>query len=76
MCENEALLYKEPGQKTAGLCPVRVTTPPRQSGSGFWQGPKPNRTEQPVITRTAGGLPGPIANTRYDDFQVVYRMAI
>jgi len=37
--------------------------PPRSSGSGFWTGLEPNRTVFPVQTRTAGGLPGPVANT-------------
>ena len=32
-------------------------------GSGFWTGMEPNRTIIPVQTRTAGGLPGPIADT-------------
>jgi len=37
--------------------------PPRSSGSCFWTGLEPNRTVFPVQTRTAGGLPGPVANT-------------
>jgi len=39
--------------------------PPRSSGSGFWKGLEPNRTVFPIQTRTAGGLPGPVANTTY-----------
>ena len=39
--------------------------PPRNSGSGFWTGLEPNRTIFPVQTKTAGGLPGPVANTTY-----------
>jgi len=37
--------------------------PPRCSGSGFWMGLEPNRTVLAVRTRTAGGLPGPVANS-------------
>src|SRR5882757_6970394 len=59
------------GLKTAGLCPVRVTNPPRQSGSGFWPGNVPNRVEPPAINRTAGWLPGPIANTTHEPILVV-----
>jgi len=36
--ENEAPLYVEPGKETACLYPVRVTTQPKQTGSGFWTG--------------------------------------
>jgi len=62
---NEDLLYVEPGQRTAGLCPVRVTNLARQSGSGFWPGLEPNQTKPQVKTWTAGGLPWPVANTSY-----------
>jgi len=41
-------------------------SPPRYSGSGFWTGLELNRTIFPVQTRTAGGLPGPVANTTPD----------
>ena len=37
--------------------------PPRVSGSGFWPGLEPNRPVCAVQTRTAGRLPGPVANT-------------
>jgi len=37
--------------------------PPRRCGSDFWTVLEPNRTVYPVQTRTAGGLPGPVANT-------------
>jgi hypothetical protein len=37
--------------------------PARVSGSGFWPGLEPNRPVVAVQTRTAGGLPGPVANT-------------
>jgi len=37
--------------------------PPRRCGSGFWTVLEPNQTGFPVRTRTAGGLPGPVANT-------------
>jgi len=38
--------------------------PPRRSGSGFWTVLEPNRTVIPVHTRTAGGSPGLVADTR------------
>jgi len=44
-------------------CPVRVSTPPRQRASGFWPVLEPIWTEMPAKNRTAGVLPGPIANT-------------
>ena len=37
--------------------------PPRICGSGFWTGLEPNRSVFPIQTQTAGGLPGPVANT-------------
>ena len=37
--------------------------PPRVSGSGFCPGLEPNRPVFAVQTRTAGRLPGPVANT-------------
>jgi hypothetical protein len=37
--------------------------PPRVYGSGVWMVLKPNRPVFAVQTRTAGGLPGPVANT-------------
>ena len=37
---------------------------PRVSGSGFWTGLEPNRPVFVVQTRTVGGLPTPVANTR------------
>ena len=37
--------------------------PPRVCGSGFWTVPEPNRPVFVVQTRTASGLPGPVANT-------------
>jgi len=63
VCENQAPRYVEPGQKTGGVCPVRVTQPPRDSGSGIWPGLEPNRTKQPVKTWIAGMLPRPVAHT-------------
>jgi hypothetical protein len=45
--------------------------PPRCSWSGFWMDLELNRTILAVRTRTAGRLPGPIANTRYDREYVV-----
>jgi len=43
--------------------------PARSSASGFWTGLEPNRTVSPVQTRTAGGSPGPVANTTYTHHQ-------
>jgi hypothetical protein len=37
--------------------------PPRVCGSGFWPVLEPNRPVFAVQTRTAGGLPVPVANT-------------
>jgi len=37
--------------------------PPRSSGPGFWMVLERNRTVVPVQTRTAGGLPRPVAHT-------------
>jgi hypothetical protein len=39
---------------------------PRVSGTGFWMGLELNWPVFAVQTRTAGGLPGPVANTRWD----------
>jgi hypothetical protein len=39
--------------------------PPIVCGSGFWTMLELNQPVFAVQTRTAGGLPGPIANTRY-----------
>ena len=36
---------------------------PRSCGSGFWTVLEPNRTIFPVQTRSAGGFPGPFADT-------------
>jgi len=52
----------QPGQKPPCLCQVRVAHPPSQSRSGFRPGLEPNRTAPPATHRTAGSLPGPIAN--------------
>jgi len=59
------MIRVQPGQKTAGLCPVRVTTPPRHSGLGFGPGLELDRTERQVKTRTTGVLPGPVRNTNH-----------
>jgi len=53
----------QPGQIPAVQCPRRVTTRQDKTGSGFWPVLEPNRTEPQIKSRTAGGLPGPIANT-------------
>jgi len=39
--------------------------PPRVCGSGFWPVLEPNRPIFAVQTQTAGGLPGPVANTTH-----------
>jgi hypothetical protein len=51
------------GQIPAVLCPGRVTTRQDKSGSGYSPVLEPNQTEPQVKTRTAGRLPGPVANT-------------
>jgi len=43
---------QNPGQKTAGLCPARVTTPTRHSRSGLWTVLELDRTVYPVQTGT------------------------
>ena len=40
--------------------------PPRVCGSGFWPVLEPNLPVFAVQTRTAGGLPGPVANSSDD----------
>ena len=65
----------EPEIGPAGSCQTRRNLPvdgygsgfgpPRVSGSGFWPVREPNRQVFAVQTRTAGGLPGPVANTQY-----------
>jgi len=42
--------------------------PPRSCGSGFWTVLEPNQNVYPVQTRTAGGLPVPVANTSLMSF--------
>jgi len=70
-CKVGTAVQFQPGRKPSGLCPVRVTNPPRQSGSGFWLGNEPNRTEPPAKNWTAGGLPRPVANTTSKYFQIL-----
>jgi len=65
--QNGPAVQVLPGQKTQGFGVVRVTNPPRHSGSGFWPCNDPNRTEPPAKNQTAGKFPGPIANTKYMD---------
>ena len=45
---------------------------PRCSGSGCWIGFKPNRTVLAVWARTAGGLPRPVANTKYEGYVLIF----
>jgi hypothetical protein len=47
--------------------------PPRVCGSGFWPVLEPNRPVFAVQTRTAGGLPGPVANTTQDAHLKIFR---
>jgi len=42
--------------------------PPRRCWSSFWTVLEPNRTIFLVRNRTAGGLPGPVANTTCDGY--------
>jgi len=70
---NEPLQYDKPGQRTTGLCPVWVTTRPRWRSSVHWTGLEPSRTVYAVHTRTAGGLPGPVANTSHTSHQTVVK---
>jgi len=50
--------------------------PPRRCGSGFWMVLEPNLTVYPVQTQTAGGLPGPIANTSLNAEPTMFRPSI
>jgi len=68
-CKFGTAVRFQPGQRPAVLCLGRVTTCQDHSGSGFWPVLEPNRTEPQVKTRTAGGLPGPVANNIYDSIQ-------
>jgi len=61
----------QPGQKTAGLCPVLVTNPPRHSGLGLWLGLDQNQTKAPVKTQTAGEFPGPVGNTTANALMII-----
>jgi len=56
----------QPGQIPAVLSRCQVITRQDTCGSGNWPGLEPNQTKLPVKTRTAGGLPGPVANTTYN----------
>jgi len=46
---------------------------PRRCGSGFWTVLEPNWTVFPVRTRTAGGYPWPVANTRWRPMLLVVK---
>ena len=46
--------------------------PPRVSRLGFWSVLEPNQPVFAVQTRTAGGLPGPVANTKYSVHRVLH----
>lgn len=56
----------QPGQKPTVQCPVWVSTPARQSGSGFWPGLELNWTELLAKNQSAGGLPGSVTNNSYN----------
>jgi len=68
-CKLGIAVTFQPSQKPTVSFPVRVTTMPRQSGSGFWKGLEMNRTVFPVQFRTAGGVPGPVAKTIFWQFR-------
>jgi hypothetical protein len=55
------VVWFQPGRKPTGLCPVRVTTQPRESKSDFWPSLELNKTELLGENRTTSWLPGPIA---------------
>jgi len=61
-----------PGHKTQGFGSVGVTNPPRHCGSGFWLGNDRNQTKLLAKNRTAGGLPGPVANTTVMELVIQY----
>jgi len=45
--------------------------PPRVCRSGFWTVLEPNRPVSAVQIRTAGGLPGPVANTTHETSKMI-----
>ena len=55
----------QPGQKPTVLCAVRIMTRQDKSRSGVCPELERNRNELPLNTRTAGGLPGHVANTSW-----------
>jgi len=65
---NRPAVRVEPGQNTAGVCSVRGPNLPRKHKSGIWPHNKPNRTQPPVNTWTAVGLPESVGNTMFDSF--------
>jgi len=64
-CKSGTAVRFQPREILSVLCPGRVTIHRDTSGSGFWPGLDMDQTEPPVKTRTAGRLPGPIANTNW-----------
>lgn len=50
----------QPCPNTAGFCPVRVTTPLRQSRLGFWTVLEPNSTGYPVQPGPPACYPEPL----------------
>jgi len=70
-CKVWTTVRFQSGGKSAGIYPVRVTNPPRHSGSGFWPGFEPNQTELQAKNRTAGELPGPVGNTKPSSTQTL-----
>jgi len=48
--------------------------PPRVCGSSLWSVLEPNQPVIAVQTRTAGGLPGPVANTNEAPYEMPYEM--
>jgi len=52
--------------KNRGFTSGPGNNPAKTKPFGFWPGLEPNRTEPPAKNPTTGGLPGPVANTKYD----------
>jgi len=82
-CNHKCEIWKEePEIESVGSCQTRRNLRvdvyasgyglPRVSGRGFWTGLEPNRLVFALETRTAGLLPGPVANTIYASFLTQY----
>jgi hypothetical protein len=51
-----------------------VFGPPKVCGLGFWTSLEPNRPIFAVQSRTAAGLPGPVANNRHKELASLYSL--